>query len=91
MTTATTNNQNFFSEITQANVTLRGSNATIPSEMAALQKIVATLAQQVYTMATNNNNNNNNISGSGVKQNTYVHRLSLPPRILFVTWMVQSQ
>ena len=70
----TANNQNAFSEITQANATLSRYNSIIPSEMSALCKMMARLAYQVYTMAMTNNNSD----GIGIKQNIYVHRLQLP-------------
>ena len=49
------NYRNDFFEITQANATLSGYNDKIPSEMASLRKIMATLAQQVSTMEMTNN------------------------------------
>ena len=74
MATMNANNQNNFIKLTQANATLSGPNAKISSEIEAIQKMVATLARQVYTM----NITNNKSGGSGGKPNTYIHHLPLP-------------
>ena len=60
----TANDQNAFTKLTHSNVTLIGLNVSISIEVAALQKIMVTLAQQVSTISTTNNNSSN----SGVKK-----------------------
>ena len=79
METWTDNNQHAFAKLSQANATLSRSNATISREISETEKIMVTLAQQVFTMAANNNNNNNTSRVIGSKKNTYVRRLPLPP------------
>ena len=74
MATTTTNNRNGITKLTQANATLSGPNATILSEMEAMQKMMATLSHQVYTIDTTKNNS----VGSGDKTNKYARCLNPP-------------
>ena len=52
----TANNQNNFAKLTQSNAILSGSNIRILNKMAALRKMMSTLAQQITTIEENNNN-----------------------------------